>query len=318
MSRHNKECLDRFSKNSSNDDKYRENIELLSKVDKDTGNTIDKFLDKTTSKVNDLLITSNKLMELHIALSRCCDWLNGLIEKNLKAAEDAKYEYDDNIDLDIFRRLEDGQELSNKLQNRLHDISNILQNENLTAFYDSIDAAKDIIHQSINLLPEFHLDVDSAKDFEKRTVEHEAKKQSKSQKRIKTPIENDEIIKSTMEKYQVVASDVGSHLKSRGYEEKSSTKRSKIESLNNIDTDDETNKVMDNSGKKMRLLDQEDNKNKSADDEYEFTDYIQESNNNNNNYSDDEVFDENRYAMSSKKTHINDNDNSNDILIDLT
>jgi len=326
---------------------FKDNIQLLNRINKETDTEISKFIDKITIKVKEVLKLSNKFAELHLSLSRSCEWLNKLIQNNLRASENVND--DDNFDVTIFALLEEGRDLSNILQNRLENIKNIFQNLDIVS--TSLETASDCIHQSIIQLPKFDFNDLSlkSKNFEKKTKEFEAR-HIKAKKRSKTPLEQDDMVQyvnnnnnnnnnsnknnNTIEKNSLMPVVDFPPLKSRGNESSSSTKkRSKAESsLNDIDDTDDEKSDLKSSGKKLRMMDvmsDREKDNDETDDDYEFVD---EKNNNNNNNNNNDDYDNDNYNMLFQNTSLkqstldtvagfhdpaNSNNDRND-LIDLT
>jgi hypothetical protein len=174
--------------------RYKDNIQLLNRINKETDIVISEFIDKITIKAIEVLKLSNKFAELHLSLSRSCEWLNKLIQNNLRASENVNVnDDDDNFDATICELLEEGRELSNILQNRLENIKNVFQN--LDIVFGSLETASDCIHQSIIQLPKFDINELSikSKNFEKKTKEFEVKHR-KAKKRSNTSIEQDDMV----------------------------------------------------------------------------------------------------------------------------
>ena len=167
---------------SDSDNKYKLEIEKLLSKEKLVKATVDSFHIKTNEKVKNIVKTANKLLELQVSLSRCCEWLNELVDKNLVTSEDLDNDEDPKCIAEISGLLEEGVMLGNIFDSKLESIKNCV--DNIEPLWESLENARQIIHDSISGMPTLDITRLSqrAKDYEIKTNNYSGKKRSSKPK----------------------------------------------------------------------------------------------------------------------------------------
>jgi len=171
--------------NNNDDESYQSKIDKLVINEKLVKESVDSFHMKTNEKVKSIVRTANKLLELQVSLSRCCEWLNELVDKNRETSEDP--DIDPACISKIEALLDEGVYLGDIFDGKLQDIKACV--ERMEPLWDSLENARLIIHNCILAMPK--LDItrlpQRAKDYEIKTNEYSSKKRPKTKAKKNSP-----------------------------------------------------------------------------------------------------------------------------------
>ena len=178
-----------MSNNNNNDDdddnRYQSKIDKLMSNEKLIKDSVDSFHMKTNEKVKTIVRTANKLLELQVSLSRCCEWLNELVDKNRVTSQDP--DIDPECISKIEGLLDEGVQLGDIFDSKLQGIKDCV--DNIEPLWDTLENARQIIHDSILRMPKLDITRLSqrAKDYEIKTNEYSSKKRPKTKAKKNSP-----------------------------------------------------------------------------------------------------------------------------------
>jgi len=189
-----------MSNNNDNEDdnKYQSKIDKLMSNEKLTKDNVLSFHTRTNEKVKTIVRTATKLLELQVSLSRCCEWLNELVDKNRVTSQDP--DIDPECISKIEGLLDEGVFLGDIFDRKLQSIQTCV--ENMEPLWETLENARLIIHSSIVGMPKVDVTQLSqrAKDYEIKTNEYSSKKRSKTTKTKKNspkqPINEDDDVQN--------------------------------------------------------------------------------------------------------------------------